>query len=54
MFIGDSGEDMKTAVNAGIESIGVLCGFRSKEELKENGAKHIVEKSENILDTLLN
>jgi len=53
IFVGDSGEDMKTATNAGIDSIGVLWGFRSKEELKENGAKHIVEKPENILDILL-
>jgi len=53
IFIGDSGEDMKTATNAGVDSIGVLWGFRSKEELKENGAKHIVEKPEEILDILL-
>jgi len=53
IFVGDSGEDMKTATNAGVDSIGVLWGFRSKEELEENGAKHIVEKPENILDIFL-
>ena len=49
IYIGDSGVDMQTARNAGIESIGVTWGFRSEEELIENGAKHIVHHAEEIL-----
>jgi len=52
IFVGDSGEDMKTALNAGVDSIGVLWGFRSEKELKENGAKYIAEKPEDIFRIL--
>ncbi len=49
VFIGDSGMDAKTAVNAGCIGIGVLWGFRGKDELLENGADYIVGKPEEIL-----
>jgi len=39
VYLGDSGVDMQTAINAGNFPIGVLWGFRDKEELLENGAK---------------
>lgn len=42
VLVGDSATDMKTARNAGIDSIGVSWGFRSVEELKANGAGAIV------------
>jgi phosphoglycolate phosphatase len=42
IFIGDSDTDMKTAVNAQITSIGVTWGFRDKETLIKEGAKHII------------
>ena len=41
-FIGDSGVDMQTASAAGAQAVGVLWGFRSESELRENGASHIV------------
>lgn len=49
IYIGDSGVDMQTAHNAGVESIGVTWGFRDEKELRENGACHIVSKAEEIL-----
>lgn len=52
LYVGDTGIDMQTARNAGIESIGVLWGFRTKEELIENGAVHIVSEPSEILDLL--
>jgi phosphoglycolate phosphatase len=41
LYIGDSGVDMDTAKNAGMDSCGVLWGFRSKEELLEHGAMYL-------------
>lgn len=43
-YFGDSGIDMKTAVSAGMLPIGVLWGFRGKEELLSSGAEYIIEK----------
>jgi len=48
-FIGDTYVDISTGKNAGIESIGVLWGFRSKEELEENNADMIVSSTDEIL-----
>ena len=49
VFAGDSGMDMAAAVNCGAVPVGVLWGFRTKEELQENGALYLAEKPENIL-----
>jgi phosphoglycolate phosphatase len=43
LFVGDTGVDMKTAKNAGCIAVGVTWGFRTKEELLENGADHIID-----------
>ena len=48
LYVGDSGVDMQTARNAGVEGIGVTWGFRSAEELHENGAMHIVHEADEI------
>ncbi len=42
LYVGDSGVDMETARNAGIESAGVTWGFRPEEELRLSGANHVV------------
>lgn len=42
LYIGDSGVDIDTARNAGIESIGVTWGFRPEQELIEHKACHII------------
>lgn len=52
LYIGDSGADMKTSVNSGIDGVGVLWGFRSKEELESNGAKYIISKPKELLDII--
>ena len=52
-FIGDTYVDITTGKNAGIESIGVLWGFRDEEELTNAGADHIVAKAEEILEIIL-
>lgn len=38
-FVGDSGVDMQTGVRAGMHPCGVTWGFRSAEELTQNGAE---------------
>ncbi len=48
LYVGDSGVDMLTARNAGVESVGVAWGFRSEEELREHGAVHIVHRADDI------
>lgn len=48
IYFGDSGVDMETAVNAKAAAIGVLWGFRSKEELEEHGAQYLLEKPQDF------
>ncbi|SHD75590.1 HAD family hydrolase [Schnuerera ultunensis] len=50
LFIGDSKTDVLTAKNAHMESVGVLWGFRDREELSKYGAKYIVSDWKEILD----
>ncbi len=52
LFVGDSGVDMQTGVNSGISPVGVLWGFRSREELMDNGAKYIIEKPYDLLNII--
>lgn len=49
-WIGDTSTDMKTGKNLGVAlNIGVLWGFRKREELESSGADVIVEKASEIL-----
>ena len=43
LYAGDSGVDMQTAQNAGIDCCGVLWGFRGRGELEQFSPKYIVE-----------
>ncbi len=52
LYVGDSGVDMQTARAAGVRSVGVSWGFRSREELVENHADHIADHPAEILDRL--
>ncbi|SHJ69654.1 phosphoglycolate phosphatase [Anaerobranca californiensis DSM 14826] len=52
IYVGDSDVDMQTAVNANFYPVGVSWGFRSKEELWENGAKFVVDDPMEILALL--
>ncbi|GHV48788.1 phosphoglycolate phosphatase [Clostridia bacterium] len=49
LYIGDTGTDMVTAANAGLLSCGVLWGFRTETELRENGAAFIVRDTAELL-----
>ena len=53
LYVGDSGVDMQTARNASVESAGVIWGFRDEEELRVNGADHIIHNAKDILKLTL-
>ncbi len=52
LYLGDTATDMKTAVSAGCFPVGVLWGFRTEEELRDNGALAIAKEPFDVLDLL--
>jgi len=52
LYLGDTDIDMKTANAAGMYAVGVSWGFRTKEELAENGAKQIIDYPTDLLNLL--
>lgn len=52
-FVGDTWMDMQTAVNAGMMPVGVLWGFREREELLEGGAKYLAGDGSSLIRILL-
>ena len=49
LYLGDTNTDMRTARAAGMHAVGVLWGFRARDELVESGAEHIVARPEDVL-----
>lgn len=52
LYVGDTNVDMMTAHAAGIFGVGVLWGFRTREELEQNHADAIVNTPAEILQIL--
>ena len=52
LYLGDTNTDMQTARGAGMHAVGVLWGFRDREELAESGAEQIVGKPPEVLALL--
>lgn len=50
IMIGDRMYDILGARAVGIETIGVLWGYGSKEELKKNGAQQIIKSPKDLLE----
>lgn len=50
LYLGDSGIDMQTAKTAGMYPVGALWGFRTRQELQENGAQALIEHPLEIMD----
>lgn len=49
LYIGDTDTDMQTGNAAGMDTVGVLWGFRTRRELEENHAKYIAQHPQEIL-----
>lgn len=48
LYIGDSGVDMQTGLNAGVETCGVTWGFRPRTELESFHPQHIVDSVDEL------
>ncbi|MEW6435295.1 MAG: HAD family hydrolase [Myxococcota bacterium] len=51
-FVGDTPIDVLTARNAGMVPIAVTWGFRSRDELSAAGAKHLLDRPDELLALL--
>ena len=54
VYCGDSDVDMQTGKNAGVRTIGVTWGFRSREELLSCGPWRLADTPEGLGDIILN
>ncbi len=52
VLIGDSTHDMEMAVNAGVDSIAVLCGANSKEQMQSYGPLLNLQTTAELLEIL--
>jgi phosphoglycolate phosphatase len=52
LYLGDSAVDMQTAASASMFPVGALWGFRSANELKQNGAKVLIDHPLKLLNLL--
>lgn len=52
LYVGDSGVDMQTAQNSGIEAVGVTWGFRPRSEMEAFSPQYIVDAPSDILRIL--
>lgn len=53
IYVGDSNVDMETGRNAGVRTIGVTWGFRSREELEAYSPWHIADSPAELLEYIL-
>ena len=52
LYVGDSGVDMQTAINAGLDAVGVTWGCRSRQELESFSPLAVVNTCEEILNLI--
>jgi phosphoglycolate phosphatase len=53
MYCGDSDVDMQTGINAGVRTIGVEWGFRTREELSAYNPWLMVERPDEIVKAIV-
>ena len=53
VYCGDSDVDMQTGINAGVRTIGVTWGFRSREELGSYGPWLLADDPSQIVEALI-
>jgi len=54
LYVGDTKTDMETALNAGVQSVGVLWGFRDETELVQAKASYIIRKPKELIQIIDN
>ncbi|QGK75887.1 HAD family hydrolase [Flavobacterium sp. SLB02] len=52
LFVGDSDIDMQTANNANMFAVGVSWGYRTEQELKNSGAKLVINNALELIEIL--
>jgi N-acetyl-D-muramate 6-phosphate phosphatase len=52
-MIGDTTIDIRTGVSAGAQTVGVLCGFGTENELRRTGANLILRTTSDLLAVLM-
>ena len=52
LYFGDTNTDMKTGAAAGMDTVGVLWGFRDRTELEEYHPKYIISHPREIMEAL--
>ncbi len=52
LYVGDTDTDMQTGKNAGMDTVGVLWGFRDEEELRRHHADYIIAHPLQLLELL--
>ena len=53
LFVGDSNVDIRTGKNGGLTTCGVLWGFRSRQELEQEGADYLVSRPGQLVSLVL-
>ena len=52
LYVGDTNTDMQTGNAAHMHPVGVLWGFRDRQELVENGSEFVIEKPLELISVL--
>ena len=49
LYLGDTATDMETATGAGMYALGAVWGFRTPDELRDSGARALLEKPTDMI-----
>ncbi|MFR5600936.1 MAG: HAD family hydrolase [Lachnospiraceae bacterium] len=50
LYLGDTNTDMETGIGAGMDTVGVTWGFRSREELESFHPKYVVDHPSQVIE----
>ena len=52
VYVGDSEVDVETSINAGVDCVGCLWGFRDRETLESAGAEFIISSPDELVNLI--